>query len=154
MSVFLADEQSEPLDLAALRGLAELVISNEGYPTDTEVTILLVDDDEMASYNDRFLSREGPTDVLAFPVEDMIAGVAPDADPSGPPVMIGDVIIAPSYIRRQAGEFEVDFEDEMALMVTHGILHLMGYDHQEDGDAATMEGRERELLALVGKVRR
>ncbi len=154
MSVFLADEQTEELDLAFLRGLAELVISNEGYPADTEVTILLVDEDEMASYNERFLSRTGPTDVLAFPVEDMIAGVAPDPDPSGPPVMIGDVIIAPGYVRRQAGELEVEFEDEMALMVTHGILHLMGYDHQEDGDASAMEGRERDLLALAGRVRR
>jgi probable rRNA maturation factor len=68
--------------------------------------------------------------------------------------MIGDVIIAPAYVKRQAGELEVDFEDEMALMVTHGILHLMGYDHQADGDASAMESREIELLGLVGKKRR
>ena len=68
--------------------------------------------------------------------------------------MIGDVIIAPGYVRRQAGELEVEFDDEMALMVTHGILHLMGYDHQDDGDASAMEGRERELLALAGRIRR
>jgi probable rRNA maturation factor len=154
VSVFLADEQSEELDLTSLRTLAELVISKEGYPTDTEVTVLLVDEDEMASYNERFLSRTGPTDVLAFPVEELLPGVAPDPDPNGPPVMIGDVIIAPGYVRKQAGELGVSFEDEMALMVAHGILHLMGYDHQEDGDAATMEGRERELLALAGRVRR
>ena len=154
MSVFLADEQSEELDLASLRNLAELVISKEGYPADTELTILLVDEDEMASYNERFLSRDGPTDVLAFPVEEMIPGVAPDPDRNGPPTMIGDVIIAPGYVRRQAIDLEVGFDDEMALMVTHGILHLMGYDHQEDGDAATMEGRERDLLALAGRVRR
>jgi len=137
-----------------MRGIAELVISKEGYPHETEVTLLFVDEDEMSSYNERFLNRSGPTDVLAFPVEDLLPGVAPDADPSGPPLMIGDVIIAPGYVRRQAGELEVEFEDEMALMVTHGILHLMGYNHQADGDAAVMETREAELLALVGKKRR
>ena len=57
-------------------------------------------------------------------------------------------------MKRQAGDFEVEFDDEMALMVTHGILHLMGYDHQVDGEAAAMENRETELLALVGKKRR
>ena len=154
MSVFLADEQGDELDLAGMRNLAELVISNEGYPQDTEVTLLFVDEDEMSSYNERFLNRSGPTDVLAFPVEDLLPGLAPDADPAGPPLMIGDVIIAPAYVKRQAGELEVDFEDEMALMVTHGILHLMGYDHQADGDASAMESREIELLGLVGKKRR
>jgi probable rRNA maturation factor len=154
VSVFLADEQGEELDLAGMRNLAELVISTEGYPKETEVTLLFVDEGEMSSYNERFLNRTGPTDVLAFPVEDLLPGVAPDPDPSGPPLMIGDVIIAPAYVKRQAIELEISFEDEMALMVTHGILHLMGYDHQEDGDASTMESRETEILALVGKKRR
>jgi probable rRNA maturation factor len=108
----------------------------------------------MAGYNQRFLDREGPTDVLAFPVEELIPGVVPDRDPNGPPMMLGDVIVAPAHVRRQATELEVDFEDEMALMVTHGLLHLLGYDHVEDVDADRMEARERELLAMVGKVRR
>lgn len=154
MSVFLADEQGEEIDLAGMRDLAELVISSEGYPKDTEVTLLFVDENEMSSYNERFLNRSGPTDVLAFPVEDLLPGLAPDPDPGGPPLMIGDVIIAPAYVRRQADEFAVAFDDEMALMVTHGILHLMGYDHQADGDASAMESRETELLGLVGKKRR
>ncbi len=154
MSVFLADEQAEEFDLAAIRGLAELVLSTEGYPKETEVTLIFVDEEEMSSYNERFLNRTGPTDVLAFPVEDLLPGVAPDADPTGPPLMIGDVIIAPAYVKRQSIELEVGFDDEMALMVTHGILHLMGYDHQVDEDASAMEGRETEILALVGKKRR
>jgi len=154
VSVFLADEQGEELDLAGMRDLAELVLSSEGYPKETEVTLLFVDEDEMSSYNERFLNRTGPTDVLAFPVEDLLPGVAPDPDPTGPPLMIGDVIIAPAYVKRQSAELEVSFDDEMALMVTHGILHLMGYDHQVDDAASLMEGRETEILALVGKKRR
>jgi probable rRNA maturation factor len=150
VSVFLADEQAESVDLIQLRHIAELVLSEEGYPDETEVTVLLVSDDEMASYNERFLERSGPTDVLAFPVEELMPGVVPDQDHNGPPLVIGDVIVAPAYVGRQAAEHGNGFGDEMALMVAHGILHLLGYDHVEDDDAELMERREAELLALAG----
>jgi probable rRNA maturation factor len=154
VSVFLADEQGEPVNLEQLRELAELVLLEEGYPADTELTLLLVDEDEMSSYNERFLDRSGPTDVLAFPVEELVPGVVPDHDPGGPPLMVGDVIIAPAYVGRQAVEYEAGLDDEMALMVAHGILHLLGYDHVEDEDAERMERRETELLSKVGVTRR
>ena len=154
MSVFLADEQGEPVDLLQLRHLAELVLAEEGYPDETEVTVLLVSDDEMASYNERFLDRTGPTDVLAFPVEELTPGFVPEHDPGGPPLVIGDVIVAPAYVSRQVTETDVGFNDEMALMVAHGILHLLGYDHIDDGDAELMERRESELLSMVGVERR
>ncbi|HEX6147278.1 MAG TPA: rRNA maturation RNase YbeY [Acidimicrobiia bacterium] len=154
MSVFLADEQGVPVDLDRLRRLAELVLAEEGYPTETELTVLLVSEDEMAAYNERFLERSGPTDVLAFPVEELLPGIVPDQDANGPPLIIGDVIVAPGYVGRQAEENDVEFEDEMALMVAHGILHLLGYDHIDDADAEVMERREVELLGLVGVTRR
>lgn len=154
MSVFLADEQSERVGIGDLHSLAEMVLADEGYPTDAEVTVLLVDESEMASYNERFLDRHGSTDVLAFPVEELLPGVVPDHDPHGPPLVLGDVVIAPAYVRRQAAEHNVGFEDEMALMVTHGILHLLGYDHVDEDEAERMEERERVLLAKMGVVRR
>ncbi|HJS71626.1 MAG TPA: rRNA maturation RNase YbeY [Acidimicrobiia bacterium] len=154
MSIFLADEQSEPVALGDLHHLAELVLRQEGFPEDAEATLLFVSESEMAGYNHRFLERDGPTDVLAFPLEELLPGVVPDKDPQGPPMMLGDVIVAPSYVRRQADDQGVDFEDEMALMITHGMLHLLGYDHVEDDEAERMEQRERDLLAMVGKVRR
>lgn len=154
MSVFVADEQGEPVELGDLHDLAELVLEEEGYPDDAEVTLLFVDEDEMASYNERFLAREGPTDVLAFPVEELLPGVTPDHDPHGPPLMLGDVVVAPAYVRRQAVDLGVAPGDEMALMVTHGILHLLGYDHEEDAEAEQMEEREKELLKLIGRKRR
>jgi probable rRNA maturation factor len=154
MSVFLADEQSEDLDLPGLRSLAEMVLSAEGYPEDTELALLFVDDQEMSSYNSRFLDRAGPTDVLAFPVEELIPGVVPETDGNGPPLIVGDVIIAPSYVRRQAEDYEVTMDDEMTLMVVHGILHLLGYDHQEDTEAERMEKREIDLMGRVGVERR
>jgi probable rRNA maturation factor len=154
VSVFLADEQGEPVDLVVLRGLAELVLREESYPESAELTLLLVDEAEMASYNARFLDRDGPTDVLAFPVEELTAGEVPDVDPSGPPLILGDVIIAPGYVKQQAEDLGVSFDDELCLMVTHGTLHLLGYDHQSDDEAEEMEHRERELLSMIGRVRR
>lgn len=154
VSVFLANEQTSDVDVGVLRHLAEVVLADEGYPESTELTLLLVEEHEMAGYNERFLKRDGPTDVLAFPVEELIPGVVPENDIHWPPIMLGDVIIAPTYVQRQAVEFEVEFEDEIALMVTHGILHLLGYDHEVDREAESMERRERELLDKVGRIRR
>jgi probable rRNA maturation factor len=154
VSVFLANEQTERVGTAELRALAETILRAEGYATDCEVTILLVSDDAIAGYNERFLERTGPTDVLAFPLEDLLPGVVPDHDPHGPPLVLGDVLVAPSYVMRQAEDMGVNYEDEMALMVTHGILHLLGYDHERDEDAERMESRERHLLALIGRERR
>ena len=154
MSVFVADEQGDTVALSELHQLAEMVMREEGYPDDAEVTLLFVDESEMASYNERFLDRHGATDVLSFPVEELIPGVVPDTDPQGPPLMLGDVVIAPAYVKRQAAEMGVTFEDELALMVTHGILHLLGYDHTEDVEAERMETRERQLLSIVGRTRR
>jgi probable rRNA maturation factor len=152
--IFLADEQTEQVGLSDLHSLAELVVREEGYSNDVEVTLIFVSESEMAAYNERFLDRTGPTDVLAFPVEELTAGVVTDNDPQGPPLVLGDVIVAPSYVRRQAEGYEATFEDEMALMVTHGILHLLGYDHVDDEAAERMEARERELLEMVGRTRR
>lgn len=153
MNVFFADEQEEPLPAAELRSLARIILESEGLSDGTEVTILAVADGQMAEYNQRFMSRTGPTDVLAFPLEQLQPGNPPEPKPNGPPVNLGDVIIAPSYVKRQAASRRVAYEDEMALMVTHGILHLLGYDHKDESEAEAMELREAELLRLVGRSR-
>jgi probable rRNA maturation factor len=146
MNVFVADHQATSLDLAALRSLAERVLIAEGYPSDTQVSLVLVDDAEMADRNRRYLGNDGPTDVLAFPLEHLQPGSAPTRRPEEPPVMLGDVLIAPGYVKQQATDTGAAFEDEMDLMVVHGLLHLMGYDHEEPPDARLMEGRERAIL--------
>ncbi len=153
MNVFFADEQDEPLPTDELLRLAEVVLQAEGLTAGTEVTLLAVDDDQMAEYNRRFMSRTGPTDVLAFPLEELEPGRVPAPSVNGPPLNLGDVVIAPSYIRRQAEERRIAYEDELSLMIAHGILHLLGYDHGEDADAEAMERRESELLRMVGRQR-
>ncbi|MFQ5967509.1 MAG: rRNA maturation RNase YbeY [Acidimicrobiia bacterium] len=149
MNVYLADEQDEPLGTSALRRLAEQVLEVERLPAGTEVSILFVTPSQITEYNERFMQREGPTDVLAFPLEAMEPGSVPEPVTNGPPLNLGDVVIAPAYVRSRAEEAGVRFEDEMAALVVHGLLHLLGYDHAEDTDADLMEQRERDLLALV-----
>ena len=155
MTVLVSDEHpSSGIDPEHLRSLAEAVLSAEGFPPEAEVAITLVDDDEMASWNSRALGKSGPTDVLSFPVETFRPGSVPPTVPEGPPLLVGDVVIAPDYIRRQADQLGMKVDDEMALMVAHGVLHLLGYDHQDDADAELMENRERVILASQGRGRR
>ena len=84
------------------------------------------------------LGNKAPTDVLSFPLEEMQPGLPPPFLIDGPPRLLGDIVIAPDYIRRQAQDLEVSFRDEVALMITHGVLHLIGYDHQTDSEAESM----------------
>jgi probable rRNA maturation factor len=153
VNVFLADEQDDPLDAEPLRRLAINALEREGLPDRVDVTLMFVGLDQMTEYNERFMERTGPTDVLAFPLTELTPGSYPEPDPGEPPLSLGDVVIAPDYVRSQATELGVRFEDELALMVVHGLLHLLGYDHLADEDAEVMETRERQLLAQVGRKR-
>lgn len=153
MDIFLADEQDVPLSTEPLRRLVQLVLEDEGLPDSSEVALLFVTDDQMAEYNERFMIRKGPTDVLAFPIEELSPGVIPPQQ-AGVPFVLGDVIISPAYVHAQAEERETTPEDELRLMVSHGLLHLLGYDHVTDAQAEQMESRERVLLAKVGVERR
>lgn len=145
----MADEQESVVDVSGLHRLANAVLRAENYRDDTEVSLLLVGDDDMAGYNRRYLDREGPTDVISLPIEELRPGVPPRSGPEGPPVMLGDVILAPAYIRRQAADFQRDFEDEMSLMTVHGLLHLLGYEHATVADAEIMEARESAILTAA-----
>ncbi len=153
MAVVVNDEQDDPLESDALGSLAGVVLRGEQLPDETLVSLTFVDPGEMARLNEAHLGRSGPTDVLAFPIETLVPGQVPDRAPEEPPLMLGDVVVCPVVVRRQAAAAQVAFEDDMALMVVHGVLHLLGYDHEDDSDAALMEQRERDLLALVGRVR-
>lgn len=153
MTIFVADEQTEPVDLASARDLAAHVLSAEGVPADAEMALVFVDVAQMTQYNGRFMDRTGPTDVLAFPLGEHVPGTAPQSRPTGPPLGLGDVFICPSVVNANATAAGVDARDEMALMVVHGMLHLLGYDHEDERAAERMESRERDLLTAVGRRR-
>ena len=150
MNIFLSDEQSEPVETDRVVAVAERVLRSELIPDNAEVAIVLVAGDEMAGYNQRFMERSGPTDVLAFPVDELVPGQVPITIANGPPLALGDIFICPAIVKAQALERGINLEHEMALIVTHGILHLLGYDHSDPADAAVMSAREGELLAKEG----
>jgi probable rRNA maturation factor len=152
-----ADEQNAvPVDLMHWVRLAEHVLAGERAPGDAEMAVVFVDRATIADLNVRYLAGTGETDVLAFPLEEEIpVGRIPDqggrgpgsgGDPLEPPLAIGDVIVCPEVARTQAEEAGRDLDDELALLVVHGTLHLFGYDHTEADDTARMQRREHELL--------
>ena len=152
MDIYLVDEQDVPLSIEPLRRLARIVLEEERLPAETEVGIMFVTDETMACHNRRFLGKEGPTDVLALPLIPPGIDPPPDGETASVrvPYGLGDIFVAPRFVHRQAERQGADPEHEMSLMVTHGLLHLIGYDHATDTEANLMEGRERALLALVG----
>jgi probable rRNA maturation factor len=137
--------EPEPLRLEAFQELALHVLSMEAAPEESELSVALVEVEEMAHLNEQYRGIEGPTDVLSFGCDDPCAAVADE------PITLGDVIIAPEIAAAQADELGTTIESELNLLLVHGILHLLGYDHDSDEDAAVMQERERALLdAYVG----
>ncbi len=158
VDVYTADEQHDrPVDLRRWGALARAVLQSQGVKGDAEVSLLFVDEGAIAALNERFLGKEGPTDVLAFPLEDEptaggrfpdVGGTGPGSEhPPGPLVLLGDVVVCPAVAARNAEAHGVGYEDEVALLVVHGLLHLLGMDHAEDDEAERMERLERKLLA-------
>ncbi len=152
MDITFADEQDDPLPSGSLVELAEVALVAEALPATTQMAITLIDPSRMAELNAAHMGKTGPTDVLSFPIEDFSDGIGV-VDSEGPPLLLGDILICPRVVRANAEAAGVAFEDEMALMVVHGVLHLLGRDHVIEAEAEAMEQREREILALVGRVR-
>jgi len=164
VEVFAADEQSaHPVDALRLVHLAKAVLAAQGVKADSELSMLFVDEDSMAELNKRFLGKDGPTDVLAFPIGDddvveggrspdsLGPGTGVDLESSDPPNLLGDVVVCPAVAARNAPAHAGTYDDEMALLVVHGILHILGMDHIDNEEAEAMEARERELLEQFHK---
>ncbi len=163
IEVFVADEQNDqPVDTMRWVRLATSVLAQEGVPGDIELSMLFVDEAAMTDLNKRFLGKDRPTDVLSFPIDDepIEGGRSPDSGGTGPgdasepsdlPTVLGDVVICPAVAFRNAPDHAGSYEDELALLVVHGLLHLLGMDHEDDDEAEAMEQRERVLLAKFHK---
>lgn len=130
----------EPLDLTAFERLGLFVLEREEVEDNTELSVAIVGVEEMTDLNMKYRGVEGPTDVLSFGCDDVCAG------PADEPFTLGDVIIAPDVALAQAEEFGTTAEAELNLLLVHGILHLLGYDHEADVDAEVMQAREKALL--------
>jgi probable rRNA maturation factor len=158
VQVFGADEQAaESVDVPRWADLAREVLVAEGVRGEAELSLLFVDEPTIAGLNQRFMDVDGPTDVLAFPLDDPGApGRWPDAGTPGPdreepdpdelPLLLGDIVVCPAVAARQAPQHAGTYDDEIALLVVHGVLHVLGHDHAEPDEAAVMQERERDLL--------
>lgn len=130
--VVLVDDQDLPVDTARLKEVARRTAAAEGAVG--EISLVLVDPEHMAELHVEHMGEDGPTDVLSFPVD----GLVTEPPPAGsPPVLVGEVVVCPSVARDQAPGGPEALAGELDLLVVHGVLHILGHDHD------TEEGAER-----------
>jgi probable rRNA maturation factor len=130
----------EPLALEAFERLGAFVLRLEEVPDSAELSIAVVDAEEIAHLNEQYRGIAAPTDVLSFGCDE------PCAATSDEPITLGDVIIAPEIAEKQALEIGTTVEAELNLLLVHGVLHLLGYEHDHDEAAEAMQAREQSLL--------
>ena len=136
----VSHREPEPLDVGAFERLARFVLVMESVPEEIELSIALVEETEMARLNEQYRGIAAATDVLSFGCDD------PCPTPGDEPITLGDVVIAPAVAERQAAELGHSVEHELDVLLVHGILHLLGYDHEDDADASVMSAREAAIL--------
>ena len=134
------DDVLAQLDVVSL---ADHVIRAEEMPENTEVSINFVTEEEIHELNREYRGIDSPTDVLSFECDGYEDDV-PYLDDMA--YELGDIIVSVDRAEKQASEYGLSFADELSLLITHGLLHLCGYDHIDEEEAREMEDRERELL--------
>lgn len=142
--VLFRDEQRVPVDGRRLVALAARALEVLG--VDAELSLTLVQPERMAELKERAFGVRERTDVLSFPIDD-------PADPGPGPVVLGDVVICPAVADRQARALGRRFDDELATLLVHGILHLLGRDHADAVSERAMAAEERDVLRQIGEVR-
>jgi probable rRNA maturation factor len=153
VSIDIANESGVEVDEAALAALARHVLDGMRVHPLAELSVLLVDEPAMAELHLHWMGEPGPTDVLAFPMDE-IRPPAPGGthndhaggEPEENPALLGDVVICPQVALVQAREAGHDAGAEISLLCTHGILHLLGFDHAEPDEHAAMFAQQDKLL--------
>lgn len=139
------EEGTRAVDAAELERLAVFAMERLGLPQSAEVSVSFVSDGTIAALNEEYRGKAGPTDVLSFECDGLDDGFP--IDEGGSAYALGDILIAPEVAYRQAHDLGERYEDELALLLVHGVLHLCGYDHIDDDEARVMEEQQRKLLA-------
>ncbi|MFZ4510883.1 MAG: rRNA maturation RNase YbeY [Candidatus Nanopelagicales bacterium] len=131
------------VDNSRIEAQAAYLLDRLHLSPDADLSILLVDEEEMARLHVEWMDEAGPTDVLSFPMDDLRAG-----DPSGPRVegILGDIVLCPTVAARQGGAAGHAADVELSLLLTHGVLHLLGHDHAEPEEHERMFALQAELL--------
>ena len=150
MTIEVLEESGAQVDAQRLAKLSRFVLDRLRVHPQAELCIKLVDEATIAELNEQWMDKQGPTDVLAFPMDELRPGLVNEEPEEG---ILGDLMVCPAVAERQADEARTKgqpgytTDDEMDLLTVHGILHLLGYDHAEPEEKAEMFGLQTRLLA-------
>jgi probable rRNA maturation factor len=146
MSIEIANESGVTIDVLSLERLARFVLNDIGVHPLVELSIRLVDVEAMTALHVHFMDEPGPTDVLAFPMDELHDQRDDVESPDAPPTLLGDVVLCPVVAAAQAEEAGHSMEAELHLLCTHGILHLVGYDHADPAQEKEMFAEQSRIL--------
>ncbi|MGX9900807.1 rRNA maturation RNase YbeY [Arthrobacter sp. SA17] len=149
MSIEINNESGVKVDEEQLVALSRYIFERLFIHPQAELSVLLVDEEAMEKLHIELMDEPGATDVLSVPMDELTPGTPDKPTPQG---MLGDIAICPQVAEVQARNAGHSTQDEMLLLATHGILHLLGYDHEDPEEKAEMFGLQRELLTgFTGK---
>lgn len=143
MSIEVNNESAIPVDEAALLRLAAFALDVMHVHPDAELAIVLVDEAAMEQLHVQWMDEPGPTDVLSFPMDELRPGTEDQPTPAG---LLGDIVLCPQVAQAQAETAGHGVMDELLLLTTHGLLHLLGFDHAEPDEEKEMFGIQRDIL--------
>lgn len=143
MSIEITNESEHEVDEARLQRLATYVLDQLHVHRESDLAILLVGVGPMEELHVQWMDEPGPTDVLSFPMDELRPGAV---DKPAEPGLLGDIVICPEVAAAQAEKAGHSTMEEILLLATHGILHLLGFDHAEPEEERTMFGLQRDLL--------
>jgi probable rRNA maturation factor len=146
MSIEIANESGTVVDTDAILDVSRYVLGEMGVNPLAELSVLLVDIGYMTELNHRWMGSDGPTDVLAFPMDEGSVDHGPSEGMGGEPALLGDIVLCPEVAAKQATAAGHSNADELHLLTVHGVLHLLGYDHAEPEEEREMFGLQARLL--------
>jgi probable rRNA maturation factor len=144
VSIEVLNESGQELDVRELAQLSRFVMDVMRVHPQAELCIKAVDEDTISELNLQWMEKEGPTDVLAFPMDELRPGLVNEDPEEG---VLGDLVLCPAIAEKQGEAAGHGKDAELELLTVHGILHLLGYDHAEPDDHAVMFGLQDDLLA-------
>ncbi|MES2171695.1 MAG: rRNA maturation RNase YbeY [Actinomycetota bacterium] len=151
MSIDINNESMVSVDETALLRLATFALDYLHVHPDAELAIVLVDEGAMEQLHLQWMDEPGPTDVLSFPMDELRPGTEDAITPAG---LLGDIVLCPQVAIGQAETAGHSTLDELLLLTTHGILHLLGFDHAEPEEEKEMFGIQRDILAAFALAER
>ena len=149
ISVTVLNETTDDIDVVKWADLVERVLASEGVAAPAETNVVFVDVASMTELNSLHMGVDGPTDVLSFPIDDEPAVGEPGSGPAGVEDVrfVGDIVVCSAVAAENAPRHAGEVDDEIALLLVHGSLHLLGHDHADPAERDVMWAAERRLLA-------